>query len=235
MDDVVLATGIILIALPIAFNLAFFELGRVFDYPGILRQPTPVILTRFAAGGSGLILRWWLFMLLALALLPMAVLVGVVLGSAPAALVPIGIAVGVAASIVQVIGLIRWPFVVPELARRYAAAEDGPAGDATRATIEVAFATLHRLLGVAIGEHLGYLMTGAWTMLVGAAMLGPSVVPAWLGAIGLVIGLALVVGSLEFVGPNEEHGWAFAEKLVPIAYIAWSLWLVFFGVLLVLG
>ena len=234
MEAVTLAAAILLIALPIAFNVAFFELGRVFDYPGVLRQPTPVILTRFAAGGSGLVLRWWLFMLLALALLPLAVLVGVVLGSASAALVSMGVAVGVAAAMVQVIGLVRWPFVVPELARRYAAADEGPAGDATRATIEVAFATLHRLLGVAIGEHLGYLLTGAWTMLVSASMLTTTVVPAWLGAIGLVIGLALMVGSLEFVGPSEEQGWAIAEKLVPIAYVAWSLWLVLFGVLLVM-
>jgi hypothetical protein len=234
LEAATLAAAILLIALPIAFNVAFFELGRVFDYPGILREPTPVILTRFAAGGSRLVLRWWLFMLVALALLPLAVLVGVVLGSAPGALVPIGIAVGVAAAIVQVVGLIRWPFVVPELARRYAAAEEAPAGDATRATVEIAFATLHRLLGVAIGEHLGYLLTGAWTVLVGAAMLEGSIVPPWLGAIGLIVGLALIVGSLEFVGPNEEHGWAFAEKLVPIAYIAWSVWLLVFGVLLVM-
>ena len=227
-------TAILLIALPVAFNVAFFELGRAFDYPGILRESTPIILTRFAAGGSGLILRWWLLMLTALALLPVVVLVGVILGSAPAALIPIGIAVGVAASIVQVIGLVRWPFVVPELARRYAAAEEGPAGDATRATIEVAFTTLHRLLGVGIGEHLGYLLTGAWTLLVSAAMLAPTIVPPWLGAAGLVIGAALIVGSLEFVGPNEARGWALAEKLVPIAYIAWSLWLVVFGVLLLL-
>ena len=233
--DATTLTAALLIGVPIAFNLAFIELGRIFDYPGILREPTPVILTRFAERGSGLVLRWWLFMLTALAFLPLVVLVGVTLGSAPAALIPIGIAVGVAASIVQVVGLVRWPFVVPELARRYAAADEGPAGDATRATIEVAFATLHRLLGVAIGEHLGYLLTGAWTVLVAAAMLVPAVVPSWLGVIGLVIGVALMIGSLEFVGPNEERGWAFAERLVPIAYIAWSLWLVVFGVLLLLG
>jgi hypothetical protein len=228
-------TAILLIALPIAFNLAFIELGRAFAYPGILRQATPVILTRFEAGGSGLVLRWWLFMLIALALLPLAVLVGVTFGSASDALIAVGVAVGVAAAIVQVVGLVRWPFVVPELARRYAAADEGPAGDATRATVEVAFITLHRLLGVAIGEHLGYLLTGAWTVLVGAAMLRAAVVPGWLGAVGMVIGVALIVGSLEFVGPNEPHGWALAEKLVPIAYIAWSLWLVAFGVLLLIG
>ena len=232
--DVTTLTAILLIALPVAFNLAFIELGRVFDYPGILRQPTPVILTRFAAGGSGLIVRWWLFMLTALALLPLAVLVGVVLGAAPAALVGASIVVGAAAALVQVLGLVRWPFAVPELARRYAAADEGPTGDATRATIEVVFATLHRLLGVAIGEHLGYLLTGAWTLLVSAAMPATTVVPSWLGIVGLVIGVALMIGSLEFVGPNEAYGWAFAEKLVPIAYIAWSLWLVAFGVLLLL-
>ena len=64
-------------------------------------------------------------------------------------------------------------------------------------------------------------------------MLGSGVTPSWLGVIGIVIGLALVIGSLEFVGPNEERGWAFAERLVPVAYIAWSLWLIVFGVLLV--
>jgi hypothetical protein len=44
----------------------------------------------------------------------------------------------------------------------------------------------------------------------------------------------VVVGSLEFVGPNEPHGWSVAEKLVPIAYIAWSIWLVALGIALIL-
>jgi len=228
-------TALLLIALPVAFNAAFFELGRAFDYPAILREPTPVILTRFAAGGSGLIVRWWVLMLAALALLPLAVLVAVVLDAAGQALTLASVIIGAAAALVQVLGLVRWPFVVPDLARRYTAAADGPAGDATRATIEVVFATLHRLLGVAIGEHLGYLLTGAWTLFVGLMMLITAVVPGWLGAVGLVIGASLVVGSLEFVGPNEARGWALAEKLVPIAYVAWSLWLVVFGVLLLLG
>jgi hypothetical protein len=48
---------------------------------------------------------------------------------------------------------------VPELARRYAAA-DGTDLGATRTSIEVTFVT-HRLPGVGVGEHLGSLMTGA--------------------------------------------------------------------------
>jgi hypothetical protein len=135
---------------------------------------------------------------------------------------------------VQALGLIRWPFAVPELARRYVAALDGPEGDATRRTVEVVFATLHRLLGVGIGEHLGYLFTGIWTLLVAGSILSTAVVPAWLGLVGLPIGVALLVGTLEFVGPNERDGWPLAGTIVPIAYIAWSLWLIALGVILLI-
>ena len=48
----------------------------------------------------------------------------------------------------------------------------------------------------------------------------------------MLIGIALLVGTLEFVGPNERDGWHLAGTIVPIAYIAWSLWLIAIGVLL---
>jgi hypothetical protein len=224
------ATAILLIAVPIAFNLAFLELGRAFDYPNILRKEPDEILTRFHAGGSGLVLRWEALLVSALAMLPLVALFAVSLGAA-ATLTVVAIVVGSAAALVQSLGLVRWPFAVPELARRYVAAE-GPDGAATRATIEVVFGTLHRLLGVGIGEHLGYLLTGAWTLLVAASVLSTAVVPGWLGIVGIPIGAALLVGTLEFVGPNEERGWPLAGTIVPIAYIAWSLWLVALGIAL---
>jgi len=221
-------TAALLIAVPIAFNLAFFELGRAFDYPNILREEPDEILRRFAAGGSGLILRWEALLLSALAMLPLVALLAVGLG-APAPMTVASIVVGSAAAVVQAIGLVRWPFAVPELARRYVAAE-GPDAAATRGAIEVTFATLHRLLGVGIGEHLGYLLTGVWTLLVAGSIISTAVLPGWLGLFGIPIGLALLVGTLEFVGPNEEHGWALAGTIIPIAYIAWSIWLIALGV-----
>jgi hypothetical protein len=224
-----LVTAALLIAVPVGFNLAFLELGRAFAYPGILRQPPDTILRRFHAGGSGLILRWQALMTCALALLPLVVLLPIALG-APTALTLGSAVVGVAASLVQTLGLIRWPFAVPELARRYIAAPDGPSGDATRQTVEVVFATIHRLLGVGVGEHLGYLLTGTWTLLIAWSIVSTSVLPSWLGLVGLPIGLALMIGALEFVGPNEKDGWAIAETIVPIAYIAWSIWLIVLGI-----
>ncbi len=227
-----IAAAILLIAVPIAFNLAFFELGRTFDYPNILREPADEILRRFTAGGTPLLLRWQAMLVSALAMLPLVALLAVAIPANPALAVSAAV-IGSAAALVQVLGLVRWPFAVPELARRYAEAE-GPDAAATRQTIEVVFATLHRLFGVGIGEHLGYLLTGIWTVLVSATILSTSVVWPWLGWIGLPIGAALLVGSLEFVGPNEKTGWLLAGTIVPMAYIAWSLWLVAMGISLML-
>src|ERR1044072_7341993 len=141
-----LGPALLLITVPIAFNLAFFELGRAFDYPNILRREPDEILRRFDAGGAGLILRWEALLVSALLMLPLSALLAVVLGASPA-LTVLSIVVGATAAIVQGLGLVRWPFAVPQLARRYVAAPVGPDGDATRQTVEVVFATLHRLLG----------------------------------------------------------------------------------------
>jgi hypothetical protein len=225
-------TAALLIAVPLAFNAAFFELGRAFDYPSILRREPDEILRRFAAGGSGLILRWQALLLSALAMLPLVALVPVVL-EPPASLAVASVVIGAAAALVQALGLARWPFAVPELARRYVAAE-GPGAGSTRQAIEVAFAMMHRLFGVGIGEHLGYLLTGLWTLLLAASIAATTALPGWLGLIGMPIGAALLIGSLEFVGPNERDGWSVAGVIVPIAYVAWSLWLVALGVGLLL-
>lgn len=227
-----LVAGLLLVVVPIGFNLAFFELGRAFDYPNILREPPDTILRRFDAGGAGLILRWHALMLCALAMLPLAAVLAVALGAGPALSI-LAVAVGSVAALVQTLGLIRWPYAVPELARRYVAA-DGPDAAETRRTIETVFATLHRLLGVGIGEHLGYLLTGLWTLLVAASILSTAAVPAWIGLVGVPIGIALIVGSLEFVGPNERDGWHLAGLIVPIAYVAWSIWLIALGIALIL-
>jgi hypothetical protein len=121
--------------------------------------------------------------------------------------------------------------VVPLLARRYV---DPRATQTQRESAELLFDALHRYLGVGVGEHLGYLFTGAWTILTGILVLSSPAFPAWLGWLAIPIGVSLLIGALEFVGANEPKGWSVAERLTPIAYIAWSLWLVACGVALLL-
>jgi hypothetical protein len=226
------AAGALLIFLPLAFNAFFLLLARRFDYPNILRSPTGDILSRFQAGGVGLKLLWYGFMLTAVLLAPLAVLLGQVLARDDLAVVPTGTVVGVLAAVVQFLGLARWPFLVPALARTYT---DSASTQGTREATTVAFESFHRYLGVGIGECLGYLLTGAWTILVGVAMLQSSTFEPWLAWPGIIIGLFLIVGSLEFVGRLEEQGWKLAGAIVPITYIAWSFWLVLSGLVLVVG
>jgi len=215
-----------LIALPIAYNALFGLLAARFDYPDILRRPTEEILERFRSGGAPLIRLWEAFMLTALAFTVVPALLAAELNGADPGLLLAGALVGGFAGLVQALGLLRWGFVVPHLARRHAAAET----DAERAAQRAIFDALHRYLGVGVGEHLGYLLTGVWTLLASAAIIQSSALPAALGWVGLLPGVALIAGAREFVGRHEEHGWAPAEKLVPIAYVAWSLWLMGLGI-----
>ena len=221
--------GVLLIAVPLAFNAAFALLARRFDYPDVLRRPTDEVLARFREGGRSLVLLWWAFALTALALAPAVVLLSSAIGDADGTLLAVATVTGVLAALVQLLGLIRWPLLVPYLA--HVAAEPG-ASEARREAVDVVFQAFNRYLGVAVGEHLGYLLTGAWTTLAGVALTQTAAAPAWIGVLGIVIGPVLALCSLEFIGGREE-GWKVAEKLTPIAYVAWSLWLVGTGVALV--
>jgi hypothetical protein len=221
--------GALLIGVPIAFNIFFLALARVFDYPNVLRSPAGLVLSRFLAGGLRLKLVWYGFMLTAVLFAPLALLLGQVLSRDDLQIVPVTTTIGVLAAVVQFLGLARWPFLVPALARAYESPDSTPA---TREATAVVFDSFNRYLGVAVGECLGYLLTGAWTVLVGAAMLQSSSFDAWLAWPGIAIGALLVVGSFEFVGRFEENGWKLAGTVVPIAYTAWSLWLITAGVVL---
>jgi hypothetical protein len=225
----VTVAGVLLIALPVAFNVAFGALAATFEYPDILRRPTHEVLTRFREGGTKLLVWWWIFALTAAALAPLAVLVALALADVGEALRVVGAVVGALAALVQLLGLIRWPFLVPYLARVDADPESSPT---RREAVDVVFQSLNRYLGVAVGEHLGYLLTGAWTILTGSAFIQTTLAPSWLGIPAIVIGAVLVLCSLEFVGPAERHGWKLAATLTPITYIAWSLWLIAAGITL---
>jgi hypothetical protein len=89
---------------------------------------------------------------------------------------------------------------------------------------------LNRYLGIAVGEHLGYLFTGAWTALVGVALIQSDVLHPLFGVIGLALFPFFLLGSMEFVGPFEHAGWSLAGGLVPVAYIGWSSWLLAIGI-----
>jgi Domain of unknown function (DUF4386) len=227
--SVVAVAGAFLIVVPVAFNVTFGLLAAQFDYPDVLRRPTAEVLRRFEAGGARLVMLWWAFALTAVLFAPLVVVLSAALADADGTLLTLTTTVGVLAAAVQFLGLMRWPFLVPYLART---AGDPSATASQREAVDIVFQAFNRYLGVAVGEHLGYAFTGAWSVLVGIAATQSSEVPSLLGVIGIVIGTALMLCSLEFVGGHEPDGWKLAERLTPIAYIAWSLWLIATGIAL---
>ena len=73
-------------------------------------------------------------------------------------MIAVAIVVGVLAGLVQMLGLLRWVYLVPWLARAHVEAKPEE-----QRSIEITFEAFHRFLGVGVGEHLGYLLTGLWS------------------------------------------------------------------------
>jgi Domain of unknown function (DUF4386) len=219
-------TGIVLILTPIAFNIFFTMLSVTFEYPDILRKPTGYVLRHFDAGGSGLLAIWYGFMLTAVLFVPLAVLVHKVLTRENTPYMAVATAFGVIAGVVQFLGLVRWPFLVPYLADTYL---DPASSRTTRESVAVVFEAFNRYAGVAVGENLGYLFTALWTVLVALAMFGSALpLRRWLSLLGVVSAAGILVGTLEPAGFQP------AANIVVVGYILWSIWLALFGIFLLL-
>ena len=224
MNDATLRklTGVLLILTPVAFNVFFTWLSAIFAYPDILREPASVVLREFDAGGRELVAVWYGFMLTAALFVPLAVLVHRVLARQDAPYLAVATAFGVVAGVVQFLGLVRWPFLVPYLADTYL---DPASSEATREAVTVVFEAFNRYAGVAVGENLGYLFTALWTGFVALAMLGSALpVRRWLSLLGVVAAAGIL----------EPAGFQPAAKIVVIGYILWSIWLALFGIFLLL-
>jgi Domain of unknown function (DUF4386) len=221
-----LLTGVLLILTPVAFNVFFTLLSMTFEYPDILREPTGYVLRHFDAGGGQLVEIWYGFMLTAVLFVPLAVLVHKALAREDTPYMATATAFGVLGGVVQFLGLIRWPFLVPYLADTYL---DPASSGATRESVSVVFQAFNQYAGVGVGENLGYLFTGLWTLLVALAMFGsPLPFRRWLALLGVVSAGGILVGMLE------PSGFEMAANIVVVGYILWSIWLALFGIFLLL-
>jgi Domain of unknown function (DUF4386) len=111
---------------------------------------------------------------------------------------------------------------------------DPEASAARKEAVDVIFRTLNRYLGVPVGEHLGYMLTGLWSGLAGVAVIQSDVLHSAFGLIGLILALLFLIGSLEFVGIIRNPRLEVCRQLVPIAYIGWSAWLFALGLALLI-
>jgi hypothetical protein len=210
-------TAVLLILAAVLANVGFTALGSIFDYPDVLDHPAGDVLAAFRAHENA-VGAWFVVLALSAALFaPIAVGVGR-LSAEPA--MRIAVRVGIAAAVVQVVGLLRWPLLVPGYAAEAASGSAAVAADARDA-----FTTASDILGTAIGETLGYLLTATWTVLVLVA-LGRSFAGRWFVVLGGVAAALVLVGVVSPLDLPVVDTANFA------GYVLWSLWLIAFGVVL---
>lgn len=211
------ATGILLLVATLGFNVFFTLLSITFEYPDILRSPTSYVLAEYQAGGSTLTLEWYGMVFVSILLIPCVVFLHRLLRDSDSPLLGLGTVCGVVAAVMNLLGFIRWIFVVPHLASRYVDAATTPTG---KETIEIVFEAFHLYAGFSVGEHLGYIFLGLWAILTGAVMVRSSIFRPWLGWSGMIAGPLVIFGSLEGAGLPV------AADINVIGFILWSLWLV---------
>jgi hypothetical protein len=211
-------TAALLIAAAIMTNAAFTALGSVFNYPDVLKAPVDDVLAAFRAS-QGAVTGWFSVMAFSAALFaPIAIGVGRL---STRRTMGYAVPVGVAAAAVQVIGLLRWPLLVPG----YAADATSP-DPSIAAAARDSFTTAHHLLGNVVGETLGYSLTAVWTLLVLAAI-GRRIAGRWFTAMGSAAAVLIFAGVLS---PLDLPLIDLANF---VGYVLWSGWLIAFAILIV--
>jgi hypothetical protein len=198
--------------------VAFTALGNVFNYPDILKEPVDDVLAAFRASQAAVTGWFALLALSAARFAPIAVGVGRL---STRRAMRLAVPVGIAAAAVQVVGLLRWPILVPGYA-----ADAASADSAIAAAGGDSFATAHLILGNIVGETFGYILTAAWTLLVLAA-LGHEIAGRWFTALGGASALLILAGVLSPLNLPVIDVANF------VGYILWSAWLVVFAVLVI--
>jgi hypothetical protein len=210
-------TAFLLITAAVLANVGFTALGSIFNYPDVLDEPAGQVLGSFHDHQSA-VSAWFTVLALSAALLaPIAIGVGRLSSTR---VMRIATRVGIAAAAVQVVGLLRWPILVPGYADDSVNGSPGVAANARDS-----FSTASDILGTAIGETLGYLLTAAWTVLVIVA-LGRHFAGRWFRGLGVASAALVLVGVLS---PLDLPA---VDTANFIGYVLWSVWLISFGVLM---
>ncbi len=217
--------GGLLITGAIAVFIPYTLLTIIFEYPDILRQNTAVILTKFHEGGNKLIWTWFAFAMTGLPLLPAYIMIGQKLET-KTSLVRVATIIGIIGLVVQMIGLLRWTFVVPILANTFVNATD----EATKMTAIVVFKTIHQFGGVIFGENLGQLFTIAYTVIISLAFAKLKIMPRWVNWFGYISSVIYLFAQAELFATvmPDFPVWDMAGF---IGSTMWLLWLVVVGVM----
>jgi hypothetical protein len=217
------AIGTLLIAGAIGVFIPYTILTMTFEYPNILRQDEGTILTKFHEGGSFLIFTWWLFAILGLPLLMAYIMIGEKFEK-KLSFIRWVTTFGVISGIIQIIGLLRWVFIIPVLANSYVSGDE-----VARTSAKISFQLIHQFGGVLLGEHLGQLLTIIWTIMISYAFIKLNFFQKWISWLGIVASLIYLLAQAELFGTviPDFPVWSMAGF---IGSTLWLIWLIIVGI-----
>lgn len=200
----------------------FLILMDQFAFPEILRATSQERLALFQKNRETIIPAYYMMGLTGLTQVCLAVMFHQSFAKPGSTLLMAALVAGVLAGAFQTMGFMRWPIAIPYLADAMANAST----DEVRGVVTLLEGLLNRYAGMVIGEHLGFLAQGSWTVLTGIAMLRYPLFAWPYGVVGVLLGVGILASSLEQLGGAFE----FIGFLSAPVSAAWLGWLVMCGV-----
>ncbi len=225
--------ALLLVLEAILVTVPFTILQSVFEFPDILRQPADYALRLFVQHESVIVPTYYVFLLSGLFAIPLTLVLVRFFASNEAASKGNSalLALGTATAVFQALGFSRWIFTVPMLAKAYFAPN---ATEASKQSIALMYDTLNRYLGMTVGEHLGFIAMGVWTLVlawqVGVAGIASRRFSSALAWIGYTTGALVIVSAGEHFGGSTAGVFA---VLNIIANTVWTMWIVALAVVIV--
>jgi hypothetical protein len=222
-------TGLFFVLGAILINIPYTLLIVNFDYPDILRSSTAEILTKFQAGGSSLIYTWLGFAWAGLPLFFGVIMLKRVLEKENSYFLETATTIGIIGFIVQVIGLLRWVFVIPVIASLYT---DPGTASTTKESLSALFMVVHQYGGVVLGEHIGQFFTTIWATILSIIIYKSSLFSKWVAWLGWLASAVYILAQTELfatVIPNfPVIGWAGLY-----GSLLWLVWMIVVGIYLI--
>jgi len=209
-------TATLIVSQVLVSVVAFLVLMAVFQFPDILRESSAVRLDLFVKNKDVIIPTYYLLALTGIMNVMIASLIFYLFEKKSAILV-LALVFGVLTGIFQAIGFIRWSFLIPYLANLQTSSSE---------LIPILEGAFNRYAGMAIGENLGFVMQGFWTICLSMAFFQNKYVSDTLSKYGIGIGILTVIMALETFGGSLS---ILGELTNPVE-AAWYIWLVFIAI-----
>lgn len=218
-------TGITLIFSGL-ITIACFELLRqAIDYPDFLRKGTGYILSTYTSVDSGVKLLWYGMFTGSIFIMTGILLFHNAAKLLKAELPLIVTATGAFAGLFNILGFIRWVFLVPHLSQIYNRPGTTPE---TQNFIEIIFEAFHLYLGVSVGEHLGMMFLALWGIFFSISILKIKFFPRWLSILGILFSIITLIGLME------PFGYEWAAMCAALGSSLQLIWIVTIGFYLII-